>query len=216
MFVDGNGKVLVNEIAPRPHNSGHWTHRRLPGQPVRAAYPGHRRAAAAAGDPPRRRGDEEPDRARRAWRFGRDALAEPGMIPHLYGKAAALPGPQDGARDAAVPARRAAGRFRHTGGAGATGAALVSRIMQAHCITVHLKPLTNAAPGGCSDVQRVAVGDCTFPDRATGRKAVTSQCASRSAPTGVVHGRHRRLFRRGLSSGEIPPWRVRRKSWRAR
>jgi 5-(carboxyamino)imidazole ribonucleotide synthase len=25
MFVSGNGTVLVNEIAPRPHNSGHWT-----------------------------------------------------------------------------------------------------------------------------------------------------------------------------------------------
>ncbi len=25
MFVDRNGRVLVNEIAPRPHNSGHWT-----------------------------------------------------------------------------------------------------------------------------------------------------------------------------------------------
>jgi 5-(carboxyamino)imidazole ribonucleotide synthase len=25
MFVDSKGKVLVNEIAPRPHNSGHWT-----------------------------------------------------------------------------------------------------------------------------------------------------------------------------------------------
>ena len=25
MFVTGDGTVLVNEIAPRPHNSGHWT-----------------------------------------------------------------------------------------------------------------------------------------------------------------------------------------------
>ncbi len=25
MFVDATGRVLVNEIAPRPHNSGHWT-----------------------------------------------------------------------------------------------------------------------------------------------------------------------------------------------
>ncbi|MCL2429813.1 MAG: 5-(carboxyamino)imidazole ribonucleotide synthase, partial [Alphaproteobacteria bacterium] len=25
MFVDDAGRVLVNEIAPRPHNSGHWT-----------------------------------------------------------------------------------------------------------------------------------------------------------------------------------------------
>lgn len=25
MFVDRDGRVLVNEMAPRPHNSGHWT-----------------------------------------------------------------------------------------------------------------------------------------------------------------------------------------------
>jgi 5-(carboxyamino)imidazole ribonucleotide synthase len=25
MFVDRQGRVIVNEIAPRPHNSGHWT-----------------------------------------------------------------------------------------------------------------------------------------------------------------------------------------------
>lgn len=25
MFVDGNGRLLANEIAPRPHNSGHWS-----------------------------------------------------------------------------------------------------------------------------------------------------------------------------------------------
>jgi len=25
MFVTGDGRVLVNELAPRPHNSGHWT-----------------------------------------------------------------------------------------------------------------------------------------------------------------------------------------------
>ena len=25
MFVTRQGEILVNEIAPRPHNSGHWT-----------------------------------------------------------------------------------------------------------------------------------------------------------------------------------------------
>jgi len=25
LFITKNGKVLVNELAPRPHNSGHWT-----------------------------------------------------------------------------------------------------------------------------------------------------------------------------------------------
>ena len=25
MFVTTDGKILVNELAPRPHNSGHWS-----------------------------------------------------------------------------------------------------------------------------------------------------------------------------------------------
>ena len=25
MFVTRDGRLLVNELAPRPHNSGHWT-----------------------------------------------------------------------------------------------------------------------------------------------------------------------------------------------
>ena len=25
MFVADGGELLINEIAPRPHNSGHWT-----------------------------------------------------------------------------------------------------------------------------------------------------------------------------------------------
>ena len=25
MFLDANGRLLINELAPRPHNSGHWT-----------------------------------------------------------------------------------------------------------------------------------------------------------------------------------------------
>ena len=25
MFVTKNQEILINEIAPRPHNSGHWT-----------------------------------------------------------------------------------------------------------------------------------------------------------------------------------------------
>ena len=25
MFLDPSGEILVNEIAPRPHNSGHWS-----------------------------------------------------------------------------------------------------------------------------------------------------------------------------------------------
>ncbi len=25
MFLRGNGELIINELAPRPHNSGHWT-----------------------------------------------------------------------------------------------------------------------------------------------------------------------------------------------
>ena len=42
-----DGPLLVNEIAPRVHNSGHWTQRGLHRQPVRAAHP--RRGRLAAG-----------------------------------------------------------------------------------------------------------------------------------------------------------------------
>jgi 5-(carboxyamino)imidazole ribonucleotide synthase len=90
MFVARDGAVLVNELAPRPHNSGHWTIdacavsqfeqlvRAVCGQPL--------------GDPARVAdarmknliGDEV-----HAWPA---LLAEPGARLHLYGKAEARPG----------------------------------------------------------------------------------------------------------------------------
>ena len=46
MFVVGDDQLLVNEIAPRPHNSGHWTLDASADQPVRTADPcGVRRRA---------------------------------------------------------------------------------------------------------------------------------------------------------------------------
>ena len=68
MFVvkDGAGHaVLVNEIAPRVHNSGHWTHRRRVGLAVRAAHPRGRRPAARQADPARAHRDDQPARRRR-------------------------------------------------------------------------------------------------------------------------------------------------------
>ncbi len=63
-FVLPSGKLLVNEIAPRVHNSGHWTEAVC----ITDQFEQHIRAIAwlAAGrpDPPRRRGDGEPDRRR--------------------------------------------------------------------------------------------------------------------------------------------------------
>jgi 5-(carboxyamino)imidazole ribonucleotide synthase len=93
MFVvkDGAGHtVLVNEIAPRVHNSGHWT---IDGASV-SQFEQHIRAVAGLplGKPIRRGriemtnllGDDVEDLGR--W------LATPGAAVHLYGKTAVRPG----------------------------------------------------------------------------------------------------------------------------
>jgi 5-(carboxyamino)imidazole ribonucleotide synthase len=93
MFVvqDKDGpQVLVNEIAPRVHNSGHWT---LDGASV-SQFEQHIRAIAGwpLAEPLRHGavtmtnliGDDVHDYAR--W------LSVPGATVHLYGKRAALPG----------------------------------------------------------------------------------------------------------------------------
>ncbi len=91
MFVDPSGRVLVNEIAPRPHNSGHWTIDACPA----SQFELHVRAVAGLPLPPGRRhadavmknlvGPEETA----LWP---QIVATPGLIPHLYGKAEARPG----------------------------------------------------------------------------------------------------------------------------
>jgi 5-(carboxyamino)imidazole ribonucleotide synthase len=90
MFVLPGGGILVNEIAPRVHNSGHWT---LDGASV-SQFEQHIRAVAGwpLARPVRRGrvemtnliGDEVDDFAR--W------LTIPGASVHLYGKAAVRPG----------------------------------------------------------------------------------------------------------------------------
>ena len=90
MFVLGDGGLVVNEIAPRVHNSGHWT---IDGASV-SQFEQHIRAVA--GWPlaqPLRYGrvemtnliGQEVDDYRR-W------LTIPGAAVHLYGKAAVRPG----------------------------------------------------------------------------------------------------------------------------
>lgn len=91
MFVDSKGRVLVNEIAPRPHNSGHWTIDACP----MSQFELHIRAIAGLPLPPAERhsdavmknlvGPEETA----LWP---EILATPRLIPHLYGKAEAHPG----------------------------------------------------------------------------------------------------------------------------
>ena len=91
MFVDAQGRVLVNEIAPRPHNSGHWTIDACP----MSQFELHIRSIAGLPLPPAIRhadavmknlvGPEETALWPRI-------LATPGFIPHLYGKQEARPG----------------------------------------------------------------------------------------------------------------------------
>jgi len=91
MFLDSAGQVLVNEIAPRPHNSGHWTIDACPA----SQFELHIRAIAGLPLPPAARHSDAIMKnliGPRGMALWPAALAEPGIIPHLYGKAEALPG----------------------------------------------------------------------------------------------------------------------------
>ncbi|MFC3724936.1 5-(carboxyamino)imidazole ribonucleotide synthase [Neoaquamicrobium sediminum] len=89
-FVMADGSVLANEIAPRVHNSGHWTEAAC----LVSQFEQHIRAVAGLplGDSARHSdcvmenliGDD----VERAPAL----LAEPGVMLHLYGKAEARPG----------------------------------------------------------------------------------------------------------------------------
>ncbi len=89
-FVMADGGVLANEIAPRVHNSGHWTEAAC----LVSQFEQHIRAVAGLplGDPVRH-GDCVMENL-----IGGDVerapalLAEPGVMLHLYGKAEARPG----------------------------------------------------------------------------------------------------------------------------
>jgi 5-(carboxyamino)imidazole ribonucleotide synthase len=90
MFVTRDGRLLVNELAPRPHNSGHWTIDACATsqfeQLVRAVcgLPLGETAALYEATMDNLLG-EEVDR----WR---DILMEPGARLHLYGKREVRPG----------------------------------------------------------------------------------------------------------------------------
>ena len=90
MFVDQTGRVLVNEIAPRPHNSGHWTIDACPA----SQFELHIRAIAGLPLPPAIRHADAVMKnliGPEGLALWPTALAEPGIIPHLYGKSEALP-----------------------------------------------------------------------------------------------------------------------------
>lgn len=90
MFACRDGSLLVNELAPRPHNSGHWTidacHCSQFEQLVRAicALPPGPTARFADAVMDNLIGDEV-----ESWR---EYLAEPGCRLHLYGKREVRPG----------------------------------------------------------------------------------------------------------------------------
>ena len=91
MFVDRTGRVLVNEIAPRPHNSGHWTIDACPC----SQFELHIRAVAGLPLPP---GMRHADAAMKNLVGPEEValwpqiVATPNLIPHLYGKTEARPG----------------------------------------------------------------------------------------------------------------------------
>ena len=93
MFQEQGGKLLVNEIAPRPHNSGHWS---LEGcltsqfeQQVRAV------CGLALGSTELLRPSAMANLLGDIWQFGEPdwlaALAIPNVHLHLYGKHEARP-----------------------------------------------------------------------------------------------------------------------------
>jgi 5-(carboxyamino)imidazole ribonucleotide synthase len=91
MFVDRQGRVLVNELAPRPHNSGHWT---IDACPI-SQFEMHIRAVAGLPLLPASRHSD----AVMKNLVGPEAMAKwpaitatPGLIPHHYGKGEARPG----------------------------------------------------------------------------------------------------------------------------
>jgi 5-(carboxyamino)imidazole ribonucleotide synthase len=103
MFVGADGTVLVNELAPRPHNSGHWTIdacavsqfeqcvRAIAGLPL---GPTHRHADAIMDN---LLGDEA-DR----WR---ELACDPDARLHVYGKSEARPGRKMGHVTRLIPKR---------------------------------------------------------------------------------------------------------------
>ena len=91
MFVAADGRVLANEIAPRPHNSGHWTIDACPA----SQFELHVRAIAGLPLPPARRHSDAVMKnlvGPREMALWPAILATPGLIPHLYGKTEARSG----------------------------------------------------------------------------------------------------------------------------
>jgi len=90
LFVLADGSALANEIAPRPHNSGHWTLEACAvsqfEQQVRAI------AGLPLGDPARHSDALMRNLIGEGIAAFSRLLATPGLIPHHYGKSEVRPG----------------------------------------------------------------------------------------------------------------------------
>jgi 5-(carboxyamino)imidazole ribonucleotide synthase len=87
---DGAERLVVNEIAPRVHNSGHWT---IDGAQT-SQFEQHIRAIAGwpLGSPTRRGEIEMTNLIGEEVDEWRDILAQPDLSLHLYGKLETRPG----------------------------------------------------------------------------------------------------------------------------
>jgi 5-(carboxyamino)imidazole ribonucleotide synthase len=110
MFVTADGRVLVNEIAPRPHNSGHWT---IDACPV-SQFEMHIRAIAGLPLLPATRHSDAVMKnlvGPAEMALWPEIVASPGLIPHLYGKAEARAGRKMGHVNRLFPRGALPGEF---------------------------------------------------------------------------------------------------------
>jgi len=103
MFVTQAGEVLVNELAPRPHNSGHWT--------IDACYTSQFEQLVRAicglplGSPERHSDAVMKNLIGAGIEKWREAVNNPLQKIHLYGKDQALPGRKMGHVTKLIPRR---------------------------------------------------------------------------------------------------------------
>ncbi len=126
-FLTHDGTLLVNELAPRPHNSGHLTIEACGVSQFEAQL---RAVCGLPLSPPAQRPAATVNLLGDLWAEGTPnwaaVLAEPGVTLHLYGKAEARPGRKMGHLTAVAETPRAAaelalGARRALGGAWARG-----------------------------------------------------------------------------------------------
>ena len=110
MFLAADGKVVVNEIAPRPHNSGHWTMDACPC----SQFELHIRAVTGLPLLPAFRHSDAVMKnliGPEDMALWPQILATPGLIPHHYGKTEARPGRKMGHVNRLFPKGSLPGEF---------------------------------------------------------------------------------------------------------